>query len=142
MINRTFYSLIQWTWGLPQTLAGAGLHLMHRKDRHYRYHGAVVTEWKRNDGVSLGKFVFIPERKKPADDYLLKHEYGHTLQSLVLGPAYLVVIGLPSFLWNRTPYFVRMRKETGKSYYSLVFENTANRLGAHASDRFAKRDAK
>lgn len=29
---------------------------------------------------------------------LLVHEYGHTIQSLMLGPLYLAIIGIPSTL--------------------------------------------
>lgn len=29
----------------------------------------------------------------------IKHEYGHQLQSYILGPLYLLIIGLPSGLW-------------------------------------------
>lgn len=31
---------------------------------------------------------------------LLVHEYGHTIQSMILGPLYLIVIGIPSTLWG------------------------------------------
>ena len=146
------YTAAQWTWGLPQTLAGAVLYLKHRKDPHFDYNGARVTAWDKLSGVSLGKFIFVPEKKgwstiqqngeKPdsqksqrkvgedsVSSFLLEHEYGHTIQSLILGPAYLFVVGLPSILWNRLPYFERKRRKTGKSYYSAVFERTANTLG-------------
>ena len=146
------YTAAQWTWGLPQTLAGAVLYLKHRKDPHFDYNGARVTAWDKLSGVSLGKFIFVPEKKgwstiqekgeKPdsqksqrkagkdsVSSFLLEHEYGHTIQSLILGPAYLLVVGLPSILWNRLPYFERRRRRTGKSYYSAIFERTANTLG-------------
>lgn len=146
------YNAAQWTWGLPQTLAGAVLYLKHRKDPHFDYNGARVTAWDKLSGVSLGKFIFVPEKKgwstiqqngekpdsqksqrKAGEDsvsrFLLEHEYGHTIQSLILGPAYLLFVGLPSILWNRLPYFERRRRRTGKSYYSAVFERTANTLG-------------
>ena len=151
-IKRKLYTAAQWTWGLPQTLAGAVLYLKHRKDPHFDYNGARVTAWDSLSGVSLGKFIFVPEKKgwstiqkkgeKPdsqkqerkageenVSSFLLEHEYGHTIQSLILGPAYLLVVGLPSILWNRLPYFKRRRQKTGKSYYSAVFESTANTFG-------------
>ncbi|MBR3124190.1 MAG: hypothetical protein IKF42_01980, partial [Mogibacterium sp.] len=65
--------------------------------------------------------------------FLLEHEYGHTLQSLILGPFYLLVVGAPSMLWNRLPYFRSKRKKTGKSYYSAPFEKTANILAARST---------
>ena len=74
-------------------------------------------------------------RSGKVDDFLLNHEYGHTLQSLILGPFYLIFVGAPSILWNRLPHFRRKRKRTGKSYYSAPFESSANRLAARAGRR-------
>ena len=135
-LKKKTYSLLQWTWGLPQTLAGAALYAVHRKDVHYGFRGACVTEWQKNEGISLGKFIFVPAgraaayaQKTKEADFLLEHEYGHTLQSLILGPAYLLLVGAPSIVWNRLPYFRNKRKKTGKSYYSPVFESSASRLG-------------
>ena len=120
------YTFLQWTWGLPQTLAGSAVYLVHRKHRHRDYKGACLTEWDRDDGLSLGKFIFVPKGGK---EPLIDHEYGHTLQSLILGPAYLILVGAPSLVWQNLPFFINKRKKTGKSYYSPVFEKTANRLG-------------
>lgn len=132
-LKKALYTAAQWTWGLPQTLAGAGLYLRHRKDPHFDYNGAKVTAWDRDSGVSLGKFIFVPAEKRSG--FLLEHEYGHTIQSLLLGPAYLFLVGIPSFTWNRLPYFDRKRKETGTSYYSAVFERTASEFGSRAAKR-------
>ena len=160
-MNKNVYNLLQWTWCIPQNLLGAGLVLIHRKDPHFSYRGARVTEWSRQDGISLGRFIFIPARRatgshrigkhgyadktkshgKPTDtgrsgrDFLLEHEYGHSIQSLMLGPFYLLLVGLPSMAWNRLPYFARQRKKTGKSYYSAIFERTATTLGARTAHR-------
>ena len=125
------YTLLQWTWGLPQTLIGSAVYLVHRKDRHFDYKGACVTEWGKDSGLSLGKFVFVPR----GTDSLLKHEYGHTLQSLLLGPAYLLLVGAPSVAWFHIPLFRRMREKTGRSYYSAVFEKTADKLGGRDTRR-------
>ncbi len=144
-LKKALYTAAQWTWGLPQTLAGAGLYLRHRKDPHFDYNGAKVTAWDRDSGVSLGKFIFVPAAKRnradepvKVSDFLLEHEYGHTIQSLLLGPAYLLLVGIPSFAWNRLPYFDRKRKKTGRSYYSAVFERTASDFGSKAAKRGGK----
>ena len=149
-VKKHAYTAAQWTWGLPQTLIGAALYAAHRKDDHFDYRGAKATAWDKDTGVSLGKFIFVPRKRAPfntahseraggnrevhADAFLLDHEYGHTLQSLILGPFYLLVIGAPSMLWNRLPYFKSKRKRSGKSYYSAPFEKTANIL-AGLSDK-------
>jgi hypothetical protein len=132
-LKKHAYTAAQWTWGLPQTLIGAVLYAAHRKDDHFDYRGAKATAWDKDSGVSLGKYIFVPRRAGGnAGKFLLEHEYGHTLQSLILGPFYLLVVGAPSMLWNRLPYFKSKRRRTGKSYYSAPFEKTANILAAHA----------
>ena len=133
-LKKGAYTAAQWSWGLPQTLIGAALYLAHRKDEHFDYKGAIATSWNKEGAVSLGKFIFVPRRAggQPGR-FLLEHEYGHTLQSLILGPFYLLFVGAPSILWNRLPFFQHKRKRTGKSYYSAPFESTANKLAARAS---------
>ena len=138
-MKRRLYTIAQWTWGLPQTLIGSAVYLMHRKDHHFDYNGARVTVWDKDSGVSLGKFIFVPSRRRgsrtheEADRFLIDHEYGHMIQSLILGPAYLLLVGAPSLIWNRLPYFARKRARTGRTYYSAPFEKTANQLGAKAA---------
>lgn len=129
-MNKRLYTLAQWTWGLPQTLMGAALYMSRRNEQHFDYHGAKVTVWDKDSGISLGKFIFVPRKH---DSFLLDHEFGHTVQSLRLGPLYLLLVGAPSFLWCRLPFFERFRKKTGKSYYSVPFENRANVLGAKSA---------
>ena len=132
-IKNAAYGAAQWTWGLPQTLLGAAVYIAHRRDPHFSHKGARVTEWNKDAGLSLGRFIFVPrrgaERRAGGEDHLLAHEYGHTIQSLILGPVYLLLVGAPSLVWMNLPFFRRKRKKTGKSYYSPVFEKTANRLG-------------
>ena len=136
-MKRHAYTAAQWTWGLPQTLIGAALYAAHRKDEHFDYKGARATAWDRDEGISLGKFIFVPRRNGRSEEgrFLLEHEYGHSLQSLILGPFYLLAVGAPSMLWNRLPYFKGKRKRSGKSYYSAPFEKTANIL----ADRVSKK---
>jgi len=135
---RALYLLVQCTWGLLQTAAGMAVFLRFRKHRHYCFHGAVVTEYPLDASLSLGLFVFlsdhpsvdrsgqIPHRDIPRR--LLVHEYGHTIQSLLLGPLYLPVIGLPSALWANLPCC--RRKWMGKaSYFRFFTERSANYLG-------------
>ena len=82
--------------------------IKHFKNKHYTYHGAIITEWNVKSSMSLGLFVFVTSEPYFAKKYegqinieelskrLLVHEYGHTIQSLILGPLYLIVIGIPS----------------------------------------------
>jgi len=135
------YRTWQCTWGVLQTLLGSILFLLHCKEQHYSYHGAVVTVWKSKSSISLGMLVFVTAEpyfagkfsgKMRADelsDRLLVHEYGHTIQSLILGPLYLLVIGIPSTLWGFLPNLNRRRREERKSYFDFFTEKWANCLG-------------
>lgn len=60
---------------------------------------------------------------------ILVHEFGHSVQSLLLGPLYLPVIGILSLGWNKLPMYRRLRRQSGRSYYSFWPEAWANRLG-------------
>ena len=139
-MKRALYLIWQCTWGVLQSMIGAVIFLLHIRDRHCCFHGAVVTEWKYGSSVSLGMFVFITHdpyysglksgcTKAEHSQKLLAHEYGHTVQSLILGPLYLFVIGIPSILWAGLPPFRRKRREQGISYYSFYTEKWADFLG-------------
>ena len=56
-----------------------------------------------------------------------RHEEGHRKQSKMLGPLYLIVIGLPSLIW------ATLHSTVGRlgavDYYSLYTEKWADRLG-------------
>ena len=133
-----FSSLVQWTWGLPQNLLGFIIFLICIRKKHGRFRTSIVTFWDRPDSLSCGMFVFLTTQKpvgyteamdvKNKRDILL-HEYGHTLQSLILGPLFLPVIGIPSFIWAALPVFDRLRERKGLSYYWFYCEKWATKLG-------------
>ena len=115
-MKKVLYFIWQCTWGSLQTLLGFLNFIIHIGNKHYFYHGAIITEWKNPSSVSLGLFVFVTKDpyfyEKLKNEYskeelcsrLLVHEYGHTIQSLILGPLYLIVMGIPSTLWGFLPY--------------------------------------
>lgn len=134
------YRALQCTWGVIQTFIGLCVFAVNFRERHRGFHGAVVTEWKLSSGISLGLFVFVA--KSPAipggsagltqgerSERLLAHEYGHTIQSLLLGPLYLPIIGIPSILWAGLPVFRNLRRRKHISYYSFYTERWADYCG-------------
>lgn len=135
-LRGALFALVQWTWGLPQNLFGAFCTLFLRGMR-FRYHGALVTVYKRvkfldnQSGFSLGSFIFMPETWSEHDlKTLVVHEYGHSVQSLVLGPFYLFVVALPSVIWNRRFFKNSVRYiSRGINYTDRFPENGADRLG-------------
>ena len=139
---RILYTFWQWTWGIIQTFTGFVVFLLFRKCPHYFFHGALVTEWNRWSSVSLGWFIFVADEKRHGweDQFrreevrkVVVHEYGHTIQSLILGPLYFVVVGLPSGVWCNSKRCEHKRCNEHISYYSFPTERSANHLGEKVS---------
>jgi hypothetical protein len=58
------------------------------------------------------------------------HEYGHTRQSEMLGPSYLLVVGIPSL--SKVLYSKWYRKKYGckwANYFNAFPESWADKLG-------------
>ncbi len=140
ILRAALYIFIQCTWGAIQTLAGFVFFLINVRKKHYFYHGSIVTEWDSLSSVSLGMFLFVTKARlrdrrtdasvklKETSRALLVHEYGHTIQSLVLGPFYLPVIGLPSLVWA-TASKPKLKRLNGAPYSAFWTEHSANILG-------------
>ena len=123
-------------WELPQTMLGlmvyAFIKWRHKvKDSDVENHRLYVET--QNTGVSLGLFVFwTPDGNR--FPYLKNdcrmHEYGHAQQSLMLGPLYLLLIGIPSLsrVFYRWAYY-KIKGESWKKYYFGYPENWADILG-------------
>ena len=123
------FRLWQWTWGFPQTLIGFIVYLVCHKYPHSTYHGCIVTRWRRKDSLGMGMFLFLGSD----DPGIRVHEFGHAVQSLILGPLFLPIMGIPSILWCNLPIFQRLRRDNSISYYRFYPESTANRLGSWIS---------
>lgn len=142
MLRKILYIFLQWTWGFPQSLMGLILLIALGKQRR-EWHGfALMTVYdlekanvKRLGSVSLGMFTFVITDKegKPYPGHAA-HEYGHTFQSLLLGPLYLFAVGIPSSLWalhhrrHSAEYAAK-----GVGYCSRYPENWAEALGERMS---------
>ena len=95
------------------------------KEKRHVFHGALVTRWYLKSSMSMGLFLFMGTD----DPRVLVHEYGHTIQSCILGPLYLPVVGIPSFCWANTPHFERNRRMGRYRYSDFYPEKWANYLG-------------
>ncbi len=82
-------------------------------------------------GVSLGNYIVFSVDAF-ADETSVRHEHGHQIQSEYLGPFYLIVVGLPSFLrniWDRFAHIKWTNKQRVDWYYSHFPENQADKFG-------------
>ncbi len=132
-MKRALYVFAQCTWGLVQTLLGFLVFLATIRCPHSIYRGCIDTRWKGRGGMSLGLFIFTPAEESARSHAVRVHEYGHTVQSLVLGPLYLIVVGIVSFCWAGLPCFRRMRRDRHIPYTACFVEAWASTLGEKAT---------
>ena len=80
----------------------------------------------------MGLFLFWNpkyDKNKEIENTNKLHEYGHSIQSRIFGPLYLLFIGVPSFLrviYSR--YYYYKTKKNWSNYYNGYPENWANKL--------------
>ena len=127
-MKRVTVMFLQCTWGIVQTLMGAVVFLKQIRCPHRIYRGCIETQWDSRGGMSLGLFIFTPNEETERAKKVRVHEYGHCIQSIVLGPLYLIV-GLISVTWANLPYFRKLRREKKIPYTSCFVESWASRWG-------------
>lgn len=131
-MRRFLFILLQCTWGIVQTLIGAVFFVRMIRCPHSIYHGSVDTRWNMRSGLSLGLFIFTPNDGIPDAEKIRVHEYGHCVQSMVLGPLQLIV-GVISIVWAQLPYFAKLRKEKKIPYTACFVEAWASKWGELAT---------
>ena len=122
--------LLAFTWELPQTMFALLLMVFmrtkpldHKKRIRRTHSNGYLTCF------SLGEFSFFSWNDIGTWDWddTQKHELGHSIQSRILGPLYLILIALPSVIWNAMS---RMDNKTGRwmseHYYDTPWEHLAD----------------
>ena len=130
-MKRVLYLLIQFTWGLGQTIIGLFFFLIHITKPHKIYRCAIETRWdSKYAGLSLGPFIFVPREENEYQGQVRTHEYGHTFQSLMLGPLYALV-GIISVGWGSVvfPILRSTKKYKDIPYTKCFVEYWASWLG-------------
>lgn len=134
--------VIQWTWGFIQNFSGLCMAMLWRQKDWHRYKNAIVTHYTnrkraRKGYFAMGMFIFTDDMLPVATyDKVLSHEYGHTVQSMILGPFFPLVVGLPSMLRFRYFSFLKKRGRRPSEKYSVRYpENWANHLGEKATGK-------
>lgn len=115
--------LLSYIWQLPQNLLGLAMY------KYYKGYEICTKEICGSDircklssdmhgGCTLGNYIVL------GSDKFLRHELGHTKQSKILGPLYLLVIGLPSLIHAA----IHSKVCKNKDYYHFYTERCANKL--------------
>lgn len=122
-----FFLLI---WMLPQTLTALlGLAIFRKGEWYYNEYAKVLV-YKVNKGhlfgnacFSSGPIIFVtPE----CCEETIKHETGHSVQSLVFGPLFHIVVSIPSICLF---WYKRIFKKSAAFYHSHWPENDADKRG-------------
>ena len=125
--------ILLYLWQLPQNLLGLLLLAIYGRVIPIDFRGDL---WRSrlpssmiyfvggfHGGISLGRYVLLSGYYATAYD-VWAHERGHSIQSMILGPLYLFVIGLPSLLWAAW-----WNESRNRDYYSFYTERWADYLG-------------
>ena len=129
LIMKYIINLILFIWQLPQHIVALiyfGYLVMMCKDLGIdsRYKQATVIPCIMRGAVTLGNYIFVGLNSEYKET--VKHELGHTIQSKILGPLYLIVIGIPSITYcGLRRIFPSLRK---KDYNNFYTEKIANYL--------------
>ena len=120
---------IDYIWQLPQNLLGALYkeciidNIITRVNYNAEDYECYLT--RNGGGITLGRFIFVNQKFIDLEETIL-HEIGHTKQSKILGPLYLIIIGLPSILWAILRRFIPILRKL--DYNWLYTESWANKL--------------
>lgn len=108
-------------WQLPQNLLGISylgyLKLVGNYDGKYK---KAFLQKVNSGSVTLGELIFINSHSRSYEE-VYKHEYGHVFQSRILGPFWIIVIGIPSIIHAAL-------HKSKKDYYHFYTEKWANWL--------------
>lgn len=118
-----FLEAIKYVWQLPQNLLGVLWKNVKKESiiidisnddlRSVEAKGYLM---KAGGTVTLGQYVFISQTYQD-QSAVIRHECGHVKQSLILGPLYLIVIGIPSILHAWLNDYIGCDEEEGYSHF-------------------------
>lgn len=131
MLLNFIIKILLYIWQLPQHILALILLAIYKPKEKQQYKRSTVhILHKGNFAVSLGEHIFIHKDWLTSKN-IIPHEYGHTIQSYMFGPLYLIVIGIPSIVQNiLSSYFHKRGNSTMLlNYYNRFPENWADTLG-------------
>jgi hypothetical protein len=128
--------IIIYIWQLPQHILAWILVLLLGASTSRNESLSVLTHSydKGPYALCLGDHIFIRRsrfRMQHITDRILAHEHGHAIQSHMLGPFYLLIVGIPSVAQNLLGELLRKfgYEEYRMNYYNRFPEKWADKLG-------------
>lgn len=91
-------------WVLPQTILGLVVYLaaclFNRSWGYSPEWGVFIFRRFFGSGACFGEWIILEGDLSCVDRESVRHECGHRVQSRILGPLYLLVVGVPSIVRN------------------------------------------
>lgn len=117
-------TILLFLWQLPQNIVALIMYqfLFNKTTVAKRNYAVCYMSKSMNGGISLGNFVYVSYNLSKSEPHVMHELDGHTKQSKMLGPLYLLVIGIPSILWAAF-----RNKQKHPNYYSFYTEKWANK---------------
>ena len=128
----TITNIFLYIWQLPQNLVGVVMLLYFRNEKKILEYSNIryYVAQKMSGAITLGNYIILsPYYHNDVETFV--HEFGHTLQSKILGPLYLIVVGTNSLLHA----WLHDCRSDGKSYYHFWTEKWANKLALKYLER-------
>lgn len=98
-ISSYIKNLLMWLWQFPQNMLALCIEgiLCEAAYREGIVGGNTMIYNDVLPTMSLGNYIFVDTMSSQKS---IQHEFGHSKQSDILGPLYLIVVGIPSLLHN------------------------------------------
>lgn len=126
--SKIIIKILRWIWEFPQCLLGFILTKIYKVELKEYYNNIAIYAGNFPSGISLGLYILLSNYSyKYNTNFGKEHEYGHTIQSKILGWLYLPTVGLVSSMWNILRFI--FPKLSNIDYYSIWPENWADKLG-------------
>lgn len=129
-VNNYIKDSIKWIWQFPQNILALCIESVLCQISYNIYRGEKVegNTIIFNDilpaGMSLGDYIFVNHL---TSQRVIRHECGHSKQSDILGPLYIIIVGVPSLLHNIV-HKICSKIGIKWNYYSFYTEKWADDL--------------
>lgn len=113
-----FKKILMWIWQFPQNIIGLLLLLFNKGEKKHNLND--ITFYYDDNfpgGITLGEYILVGSKT------VVRHEFGHVLQSRILGPLYLFVIGIPSIVHAAINKYIGCCKRHKEGYYHFYTEH-------------------
>lgn len=116
-------NILLYIWQLPQNIIGLFIILFINGETKHKFNNITYYYYDPfPGGISLGNYLILGSQHSQS----IKHEYGHAIQSRLLGPLYLIIIGIPSLIW--AGMYGTIIPEHENNYYRFYTERWADKL--------------